>query len=271
MPTSDSLCAEEISLLRDTRFDVKEFSQRWLRARKTAICFAINPPLDAASTEERILLQRVQPDQREAVLKSVFDLSRKLGVSLSRHLSLSLGIQDFAEILPLIASPCYAGHWRSHNDAQVATRSGCGFIEGLGSFGCDYWREALDGLVMGASDDVRLARHRSVGHGDGDCVDVLFFDKGSGPKPGKHRGEVPVEYAQGLEVLARQFQEKGIVLRWEGYSEGILFYRMEAGAKPLCGAGGQLMHAALKGEVKKFFPGVELRDGSPLAVIGDAK
>lgn len=271
MPISDSIYAKELSLLCDTRFNVNEFSQRWLRARKMSIRSVLDLPADAASEEERVLLQKIQPEQREMVLKSVFDLSRKLGVSLSRHLSLSLETQDFADLLPLIASPCYAGHWHIHNEAQVATRSGCGFIEGLGSFGCDYWREALDGLVMGASDDVRLARHRSVGHGDADCVDVLFFDKGSGPKLGKHRGEVPAEYSQGLEVLVRQFQEKGIALKWEGYSEGVLFYRMEAGAKPLCGAGGRLMHGALQGEVKKYFPGVELRDGSPLAVIGDAK
>jgi len=250
---------------------VNDFSQRWLRARKASIHSALGLPGSAEGEDEKLLLQRVSPDLREAVLKAVFDLSRKLGVSLSRHLSLSLGAQDFADLLPLIASPCYSSPWRLHNEAQVATRAGCALIGGLGSFACDYWREALDGLVMGASDDVRLARHRSVGHGDADCVDVLFCDKGSGPKPGKHRGEVPVEYSQGLEVLARQFKEKGIALRWEGYSEGVLFYRMEAGAKPLCGAGGQLMHDALKGEAKKFFPGLELRDGSPLAVIGDAK
>jgi len=271
MPIADSLGTAELSLLRDARFKVNEFSQRWLRARKAAIHSALALPVGVDGEEEKFLLQKVQPDQREAVLKAVFDLSRKLGVSLSRHLSLSLGAQDFSELLPLIASPCFSSRWRIHNEAQVATRPGCVFIDGLGSFGCDYWREALDGLVMGASDDVRLARHRSVGHGDADCVDVLFCDKGSGPKPGKHRGEVPVEYAQGLEVLTRQFQEKGITLRWEGYSEGVLFYRMEAGAKPLCGAGGQLMHGALKGEVRKFFPELELRDGSPLAVIGDAK
>lgn len=271
MSLSDCNRTDEVPLLLDTRFNVNEFSQRWLRARKTAIRSVSVLSDDAASEEERALLQKIPPGQREAVLRSVFDFSRRLGVSLSRHLSLSVGARDFADLLPMIASPCYAGRWRIHNEAQVATRSGCGFIEGLGSFGCDYWREALDGLVMGASDDVRLARHRSVGHGDADCVDVLFYDQGSGPKPGRHRGEVPAEYVQGLEVLARQFQEKGIVLKWEGYSEGILFFRMEAGAKPLCGAGGKLMHDALKGEVTKFFPGVELRDGSPLAVIGDAK
>ena len=64
MPTSDSLCAEEVSLLRDTQFDVTEFSQRWLRARRAAILLVIGSSVSAALEEERLLLQEVRPDHQ---------------------------------------------------------------------------------------------------------------------------------------------------------------------------------------------------------------
>ncbi|MCO5143778.1 MAG: hypothetical protein M9962_11875 [Oligoflexia bacterium] len=263
---------EEFPLIQDTRFDVKDFSDRWLNARMSAIHSVLDSPQEKGNAEEHLLLQKVPVSQRDQLLKAVFDCSRQLGMGLSRYLSVSLGIQDFADILPLVSSSCFAKQeWRMHNDANVSEKSKCNFIEKTGSFGCDYWREALDGLVMGASDDVRLARHRSAGHGDSNCVDVLFYDKGKGPIKGQHNGEIPSEYSEGLQVLSRQFLEKGITLKWMGYTEGVLLYCMEAGTSPLCGAGGQLMRDVLSIEVKKFFPKLVLRDVAPLAVIGDGK
>ena len=259
-------------LLADSRFSVQEFRRRWSAARISALRSVLAGNVFASQrNEENLLLAAVLPEQRDEVLKAVFDFSRKLGVSLSRHLGLSLEVDDFAKLLPLVEAPCFSAAWKNHNDAIVATRSICEAGKSLGALGCDYWREALDGLIMGASDEVRLARHLSAGHGDPECIDVLFADAGTGPQPGKHHGGIPATFTQGLQVLTRQFAERGITLQWEGYSEGVLFYRVKAGANPLCGTGGQLIHDALKEEVQKFFSGIEARDGSPLAVIGDAK
>lgn len=282
MITLEKKLAGSVSLFSDSRFSIEDFKSRWTSARVAALksvlgdqCarsnenFDLNLNLDL--DEERALLMRVRAEQRELVLRAVFDFSRKLGVGFSRYFGISLEIQDLAEILPLSGSPCFQGNWQRHNEAYLNLRRGCADERLLGAFGCDFWREALDGFIMGSSDEARLARHRSLGHGDGDCADILFEDSGLGPQQGQHRGVIPESFAQGLEVIARNFSEKQITVKWDGYSEGVLYYRLEAaGAKPLCGAGGGLMHGVFKAEVQRFFPGIKVRDSAPLAVIGDA-
>ncbi|MBK7844420.1 MAG: hypothetical protein IPJ71_12095 [Bdellovibrionales bacterium] len=278
MITSEKKLTGTVSLFSDSRFNIEDFKSRWTSARVAALKSVLgcqhpcsDENLDFDLDEENLLLMRVKAEKKELILRAVFDFSRKLGVGFSRYFGISLEIQDLAEILPLSGSPCYLGKWERHKEAYVSLRPGCADERLLGSFGCDFWREALDGFIMGASDEARLARHRSLGHGDGDCADILFEDSGMGPQQGQHRGVIPESFAQGLEVIARNFSEKQITVKWDGYSEGVLYYRLEAaGAKSLCGAGGGLMHGVLKAEVQKFFPEIKVRDSAPLAVIGDA-
>lgn len=264
--------AQSMPFFQDPRLNPGDFSKRWCNARKAAILAAIETQIDYSKDfSESDLLAAVPAEKREAVLRAVFDNSRKLGMSLARFLGLSAEARDFSLFLPSAGIPCFQGSWGTRNGAEVLQRAGTACArESMGSFGCDFWREALDGLVTGASEDLRLARHRSMGHGDAECVDVIFAEEGIGPKKGWHKGEVPIEWMPRLHTIVTKFAEQGVSVFWDGFSEGVLFYRMEAGAKPLCGAGGRLMHATLAEELRKLFPGVEAKDSSPLAVYGGA-
>lgn len=264
-------CSGGLSFFEDPRLEPGDFGRRWAAARLSslrALLSGVDGYSDSCTESE--LLALVSPDKKDLALRGVFDAGRKLGRSLGKFLGLSAELVDFKALFAEGPVPCFRGDWSANGGAHVLNRTGCAVPEALGSFGCDYWREAVDGLVIGASDEARLVRHRSVGHGDPDCVDVFFNDAGTGPKLGLHRGVVPAELQTGLAVVARQFGETGVTVFWDGYSEGTLFYRMEAGAKPLCGAGGQLMHRSLLAEIQKFFPGLKAKDGSPIAVYGGA-
>lgn len=260
---------ESLSFFRDARLEPGDFERRWRSARVSGLRAVLGQSGESSHTaSEEELLKSIPPEKRAAVLREVFDHSRRLGLSLSRYLGLSAESSDFAEFLPESPVPCFRGRWQSKEGSIVLSREGCSIPEETGSFACDYWREALDGLVVGAGRDTRLARHRCAGHGDSQCVDVIFDDDGSEPKMGLHRGEIPAEFAGGLRELSEDFARQGVSVRWNGFSEGILFYRMEAGSNPLCGAGGRLLHETLLSKLKSRFPALRAQDDSPLAVYG---
>ena len=87
---------------------------------------------------------------------------------------------------------------------------------------------------MGAGDTERLARHRSLGHGDHECVDVLFTEnysvprivsreQSSNPPSLKKYGPVPSELTQELEEISKRFEKMKVCLHIDGYSEGSLY------------------------------------------------
>lgn len=280
-------------------FDLDDFSRRWGKARLSALlktlAFACkDEPVSRhpQNHSEEQLLSLVALDQRERILRSVFDVSRSLGRSASRHFGVSFEGIDFAKMLPQAGVPCFVGNWtQSRSEAWFLERQSCAWNSTFGhkleGFGCNYWREALDGLVTGLSDELRLARHRSIGMGCGDtsCLDVLFVDASAGIAPGSateayaatlrfRYGPIPDEISQELALFRRQFAQTGIRFEPLGVSEGIFYYRLEAHSGPLCGSTAKAAHQSLKNAFSKSLPerwrGVELRDVTPLAVYGGA-
>lgn len=274
-----------MEILSDSRFKLAEFSSRWERARLAALRSALNPEVassnGSALAGEFTLLQKVRPEQREALTRFVFDNSRKLGQSVSRYLGVSFELSDLSGLLRAIQVPCVGGQWRAHNAAFVLERPGCNWGKELGSLACDYWREALDGLVMGVGENERLARHRSYGHGDVNCEDVLFVEEAPAPRvigdteenttPATHRfGAVPPEVAVALGDACARFEAMKVKLLLKGVSEGVLYYELKADEGVLCGAGGKLLHDSLAREMSQRLPHLTARDVAPLAVYGGA-
>ncbi|HLU69349.1 MAG TPA: hypothetical protein VKZ88_01120, partial [Fibrobacteria bacterium] len=109
--------------------------------------------------------------------RAVFDKSRKLARSLSHHLGVSFEVQDFEALLTTSGVSCFQGEWSARPHARVLSRAGCDACPQSGAAACDYWREALDGLVVGLGDTERLARHASVRHGDAGCIDVFYAER----------------------------------------------------------------------------------------------
>ena len=276
-----------------TNFDMVEFRDRWERARLSALKSVLRAAESAdegccgcacseRNLDERQMLHEIPEEPQDDVLRRVFENSRAVGLSVVRHLGVTWEISDLAEVLPHMGSPCFAGLWRKHNDAYVLERTGCGELAKLGSFGCDYWREPLDGLITGVGENERLSRHESRGHGDGRCIDVIFEEVFTMPRvvaaeAGRHDaprslkfGAVPDEIAHGLEPLRSRFQAMKVRVVFEGVSEGTLYYRLDAEEGVLCGAGGKFLHDSLTDEVTRLFPRLRLKDTAPLAVYGGA-
>ena len=266
-------------------FSINDFSRRWEKARISSLQLAIKSAdlegsLDVLALSEEQLLKLVSPAQKENILRAVFDSSRKFGMNASRYFKMTFEVLDLAELLQELHIPCFQGKWRNHNSAYVLERKGCEMLANFGALGCDYWRESLDGLVVGVGEDERLARHRSQGHGDAECVDVLFTENYTPPrvigaedvalaKPKSSKyGPVPSTLRSALEPIRKRFQQMKIQLVLEGVSEGTLYYRLDADEGVLCGAGGKLLHDSFFREVTTVCPGVAVQDCSPLAVYG---
>lgn len=246
---------------------LEDFFLRWKKARLAAVRSGIAAAEGADQSDEETLLGQVPLDARDRVLRGAFDNSRKLGRGLARMQSLEAEPSDLAELLSRSTIRCFTGAWRRAADQSSSLeRQGC---EGAREpFICDFWREAIDGLASGAGSDLRAARHRCVGHGDNLCLDVFFLDPGGDPRVGVHRGDLPADWKPSLEKLSTTYADRGLRLQWRGYSEGTLFYRLSSDASALCGAGGRLLHATLKDEVRALFPLLSVQEDAGVAVMG---
>lgn len=263
-----------VSVVKDSRFDLEDFLARWKKARISAL-----RTLGGDALEEEVLLAQLKDHNREELLRRVFDFSRKFGLSAAKHLGLTFEVTDLAEILRKSGMNCIGGAWVPHNAAYVLKRPGCASFKILGSLGCDYWREALDGLVMGVGENERLARHRSLGHGDSECVDILFFEEFTIPRvlsaescapvlPKQKYGPIETDVLDKFQPVFARFKQMKIQLVLEGISEGTLYYRLDPEKGVLCGAGGKLMHETFLRDTKKLFPDLDALDAAPLAVYG---
>lgn len=260
---------ESIRIVKHSSFNQIAFGDRWKAARLAAIFSVLDEDLPELEFDETALLSLVNESDRDALLKGVFDNSRKLGVSAARHFSLSWELDDLRDILGELAVPCTRGSWTKGNHSQVLTRAGCDEQTYIGPLYCDYWREAFDGLTMGVCENERYARHASVGHGDINCIDVFFDDSSGASSSGNKWGEVPGSISEGLAPLQTYFKEQKVILSLKGLSEGILYYLMEKENGVLCGSSAQQYNQLLAREVGNHFPGLSLQDASPLAVYGE--
>lgn len=263
-------------------FNQNDLKEKWQKARLAAIknvAMSTDLVLDY-SLDESSLLARIDESQRDLLLRQVFDNSRKLGLSLVKYLGMTWEVSDLIEILPHLELPCFAGSWYLHNDAYILQRAGCVSLQTAGRFGCDYWREALDGFVMGVGDAERLARHRSKGHGDDECFDILFSEiytiapmatqplVSTTEQKSKKFGPIPIDLDASLAKIVAYFLSMKIHLKLEGYSEGILYYQLHAEEGATCGARGNVLESILKDEISKISENIKIQDVSPLAVYG---
>lgn len=148
--------------------------------------------------------------------------------------------------------------------AVLLEREGCGASE-LGPSGCDYWREAVDGFVLGVSGGILHARHRSVGHGDASCVDVLYVR----PESPLRYGPIPAEMKPVLDRVTRQARAFNSRQRIEfvGLSEGVLYYRCTSPA----GSGEVSTNTMVERAARARFPNLKVQEISPRPVIaGDS-
>lgn len=251
-------------------FDFADFHSRWSRARISAIRSALTSVGAEVSTQEILLISSVPSEQQEKVLREVYRKSWRFGKSATAHFGLIWEVPDLLELLRIPGIPCVTGGWSISSELPKLQRSGCAQNTQRDPFFCDYWREALDGLIAGLCEEVRFARHESQGRGDAQCLDVLYTDSQDETAASHRWKPIPNEVSQALREIQLQFSRNQIELSLLGVSERTLYYRMESPKGPLCGAGGRLLHDSFKKEVAKWFPDFGVQDASPLAVYGGA-
>lgn len=269
------------------QFDIGEFNQRWLKARVSAFRSlgsmsrpSMEPDPDPTQALEADLVGRflslertVDPSEAEkskdALLRAVFENSRKLALSLAKRLGVTFEVQDFKDLLASSGIPCVQGRWSGRANARILGRKGCDYCIGSGANACDYWREALDGLVMGLGEKERLARHACVRHGDDECIDVFYTESVGGAGETLAWGPVPEHMALDLFESTAYFQLKnGVTIDLKGFREGVLYFEFKSSTDALCGSSNQLT-LKFREMVQEKYPGLSLKDVTPQAVLGE--
>lgn len=255
----------------DVESTIPELNDRWLRAREASLQKVLTK--NVTENDFFLELDGIEDAQFEDLLRSVFLNSRNLGMSYQKANNLAWEKSDFTIFAKHLGSPCLMGTWEEKTSSQVLRRDGCKSGKSAGSRYCQYWREAIDGLAVGISDDVGFVRNSSVGVGDNACVDV-FFDEESSPtdaiwnNPNKW-GVIPEEITGHLELIRLKFSEMKIDLKFLGLSERNLLYKLEPKENLTCGSAGTMYRGHLEKLVKEKFPHYKLKDASPVAVYGE--
>ena len=275
------MVATEIKTLSTLNIDWDDFYSRWSKARISAIRKVIDSDLELpilGDTERGLLLQLfefmgdctvAQSDKMKTILyRNIFDHSRALALGLSKKYNVTFELQDFREILSASKIPCFKGVWESRDSAEVLPRNGCDYCTKIGSFACDYWREAIDGLVMGLGESERYVRHASVRHKDSQCVDVFFLETNKRNKNSLAWGKIPEHIEPILKSLCLKFEEEfKVQIEVKGMKEGVLYYELKNPTDNQCGQGGSLIKA-FQESIQNIYPGLQVFEVTPKAVLG---
>jgi len=253
--------------LSNTIFDLR---QRWEKSRLSAI-----RTLTTFQTEFEFFKQisTLSETEFDSLIKKIFLNSKTLGMGYQKKYSIVWERSDISIYFQNLGSPCLMGGWDLRKTANVLTRFGCQDGKLYGGRVCLYWREAIDGLVLGLSEDVGFVRHASFNSGGDNCVDIFYQEEKnltdaiwSSPY---RWGKISKDMLETLLVIENKFLEYKIKLKFLGQTEQNLFYKMESKENLICGATGSIYRNILESSVKDKFPAVQLQDASPVAVYGE--
>nr|HMN69389.1 hypothetical protein [Bdellovibrionales bacterium] len=235
---------------------IQDLGDRWQRARGAA--YSATFGVSEKENEFLIGLNDLEEEKFEELLKSIFLNSRSLGLSYQKSKNLTWEKSDFTAFAHKLGSPCLVGVWEQKPSAHILSREGCGLGRQVGKRYCQYWREAIDGLVIGISDEVGFVRNSSVSVEDEECIDV-FFDEESSPTDAiwsnsNKWGALPESIKSDLESIQQKFNEMKIDLKFLGLSEKNLLYKLEPKENLTCGSAGTIYRSHLEKLVKEKFP-----------------
>lgn len=227
-----------------------ELSTRWSRACAEALA-----PIGG----EDALVSLAAADL-EAVLRRAFDNGLALGRSFCRHYAVVLEQHDLAWLLPRLGD-CASGRELLHcGGTSWLQRMPCTSVSAAR---CAFYREALDGLVLGLSDGEIFFRRHRAGATDSTCLDVCFA-AATGSDAEKY-GPIPVDMADALAQVAAGLKRlPGIGVRFVGLSEGVLSFVVEVADSELAA------DAAVERAVKRRFASLTTRNLAPRGVLGGA-
>jgi hypothetical protein len=242
------------------RIEVKDFHRRWRAARVAALKQVLPSASDFPTAAEAALLQQLPPEQHEEALKAVYYNARKLGHSTLRYFALLWDEDDVHDVLSVAEAPCLQGQWTMEGRGFAVERGGCETAQRCGALYCDYWNEAIDGLLMGLGDQVRHHRRRSAGHGDELCRDVFS----ARTQRESAYGPLPDHLASFFHKLERRFAPDHFQVKFVGYAAGVMYYEAVTRGG---GCSQKIWRTLLQSAVAKVHPTLRLQDISPTSVF----
>jgi hypothetical protein len=239
-----------------------ELTARWQRARRSALAAALSR--EAGQEPEAALLALALDQAPEQALRAVFDNSLRLGQGFRRFYRADLTLSDLVRVLPELGSPCLAAAWTHLPEATAyrSDRAPCAAASAHAR-ACDYWREAVNGLVLGLTSGVHHARHESAGNGGTRCVDVLYVH----PQSPARFAPIPDQISGGLAALCRTacIFDSSAEIEFLGLGENVLYYTVRSNRTDV----GLDLTSVIQRGVKRRFPWLTARDASPRAVFTD--
>ncbi len=236
-----------------------ELSLRWRHARRAALR-SVLPSSTSEATDDELLRDALVADASTAQ-RAVFDNSLRLGRGWSHVEGTLATFADLVGSLPELGVPCAARDARAPADgasAMLLEREPCE-TAALGAVACDFYREALSGLILGMTGGVLHSRHASGGRGGARCVDAVYVD----PEWRDRYGGIPDDLRPHLEAATRallMFDSRARI-EFLGVAEGTLHYVVRGGA------GALRVTATLERLLARRVPGLSLREVSPRAVF----
>ncbi len=233
-----------------------DLEARWRHARRAALRTVVHEA-DGSVTEEDLLREALRRDAATTRARA-FDNSLRLGHGFTRFHGKTYALSELPAALSRLGVACLQGTWRAAETepALVLERDGCAY-GAAGPGPCSYWRDAIDGLVLGITGGIRCARHESQGHGDARCVDVAYVR----PESPLRFGPIPEEQRMALEGARRRVRlfDSSVDVVFHGVLEGVLHYEVKA-----TGCGGNLAVASMvEREIRRRLPGIALQDAAP--------
>jgi hypothetical protein len=214
------------------------------------------------TTDERSALDSVPPEQRDALARRVYWNAWRLGRSAARAHGEVNEPERLCALLGASGLDCARGTWRADGTRRRLEREGCPTGEALGIAACDFFREALDGLVSGLSGRLRFARLASRGHGAQSCADVVYSER----DPTARSGPVPAEVSRQFAQPIARLRVLGVSVELLGLAENRLHVEVAGLHAARCGPTG-LYFDLLADHLVRHFPDLVLVDASPRAVM----
>ncbi len=238
-----------------------DLALRFGRARRAAL-EAVTGALATADGDEAWQVRLATSVAKEALLRRVYDHALTLGRGFVRyHGGTPVSAEALPALLGALDCPCVGGDWTATDGGLVHERPGCEHGVG-GPALCDYWREAIGGLVHGLTDGVLHARHASVGRGQSSCRDALY-DEPEGPL---RYGPVPASTLAAVDAakVAAHLLAPDVRVRVFGVLEDELCVGLEQNG---CDPDADAQRQHVLSLFHRYLPGLTLRDVSPRAVL----
>lgn len=218
------------------------------------------------SNNENELLSKIDSlneEEKESLFRKIFDLSRKIGLEILNETGY-LETKQIIKTINELKIPCIDNSFEfdEKTNSAKSTRKTC--ICNANETSCQYWRESLDGLIMGLGDNERYVRYQSILYGKNDsCVDVIYDSSINDMK----WGEIPDEISDSLKKTIKKYQEKAIQIILKGLNEKTLYFQIKDKSDNASGFRRHYVLENFEQIFKKKFPNLNLCEISPRAVI----